>query len=245
MAAAESFFVTRTMQALEVLAFQPSSASQIASHLRVDARTARRLLNRLTEDGWVVRVEGRVRTYTLSLRLLALAAVYADSLPLAHAAQPLVTGLHTETACTAHLEVPCYRSVLCLVHRAGGPDARPQLRELVSAHACAGGKVLLAYREPWRESVLERPLDELTDRTVVEPDEVRRQCAEIRERGWATEDGEYRIGLQGVAAPVFDHTGEAVAALALTGGEELRVLDRLDAVKAAAAELSGKRIPAA
>ena len=63
--------------------------------------------------------------------------------------------------------IPSYRSALCLVHRAGGADARPQLRELVPAHATAGGKVLLAFRDAWRESVLagvlERP-DRADDR---------------------------------------------------------------------------------
>jgi DNA-binding IclR family transcriptional regulator len=232
---AESFFVTRTMQALEVLAFQPSSAAQIASHLGVDARTARRLLNRLTDDGWLVRTDGRSRTYALSLRLLALAAVFADRLPLARAAQPVVTRLYAETGCTAHLTVPCYRSVLCLVHRAGGPDARPQLRELVPAHASAAGKVLLACRDPWRESLLERPLEALTERTVVDPDELRRQFDEARRRGFATEDGEFRPGLQGAAVPVADATGEVVASLALNGEEGLAA--HVDALLAAAAEL--------
>lgn len=240
MAAAESFFVTRTMQTLEVLAFQPSSAPQIASHLRVDARTARRLLNRLTDEGWLTRTEGRARTYTLSLRLVAMAAHFVERVPLARAAQPAVTGLHERTGGTAHLTVPSYRSVLCLVHRAGGPDAVPQLRELVPAHTSAGGKVLLAHREPWRESVLELPLERLTDRTIVDPDQLREQCAATLAIGSATEDGEYRPDVQGLAAPVRDPSGDVVAAVTLTGPRELRVTERVDAVVAAAGDVQAR-----
>src|ERR1044072_2449982 len=90
MAGVDSFFVVRTMQALEVLAFQPSTAPQVADVLRVDARTARRLLNRLADEGWLVRTEGRVRTYTLSLRLVALAAHFLERSPLTKAATAAV-----------------------------------------------------------------------------------------------------------------------------------------------------------
>src|SRR5215212_3868349 len=153
MASIESFFVTRTMRALEVLAFQPASAPQIAEVLQVDARTARRLLNRLTDDGWVVRTEGRVRTYTLSLRLVALAAHFAAAAPLAQAARHAIVALHERTGGTAHLTVPSYRSVLSLVQQGASADA-PQPGELVPAHASAGGKLLLGHRARWRESVL-------------------------------------------------------------------------------------------
>jgi DNA-binding IclR family transcriptional regulator len=217
MTSAEAFFVSRTLQAIEVLAFQPSSAPQVASALQVHPRTARRLLNRLVADGWATRSEGRRRTYAPSLRIVALAAQLAERDPLALAAAPVVGRLHEETGGVAHLLIPSYRSVLCLVHRAGGPDARPQLRELVPAHATAGGKVLLAFRDEWRESVLAGALERPTARTIAEPDELRAEAAAIRERGHAVEDEEFLAGIRGVAVPVRSAGGEVSAALALAG----------------------------
>jgi len=220
-----------------VLAFQPASAPQIAGVLRVDARTARRLLNRLADEGWVTRREGRARTYSLSMRIVALAAHFAESAPLSQAAEPAVEVLHERTGGVAHLVVPSYRSVLCLVRRAGCGDARPGLRELVPAHASAGGKLLLGHRDRWRESVLELPLEPLTERTVVDPAALRAECAAAAVRGAGREDGEFRAGLQGVAAPVRDPAGETVAAVCVTGPAALGLLDRADAVAAAAAEV--------
>lgn len=237
MASPESFFVTRTMQTLEVLAFKPSSAPQIADVLRVDARTARRLLNRLADDGWLTRTEGRARTYSLSLRVVALAAHFAERAPLARAAHAPLRALHERTGGVAHLTVPSYRSVLCLVQRAGCADARPRVRELVPAHASAGGKLLLAFREPWRESVLELPLERLTERTIVDPDALRQESVVAAERGFAIEDGEYRTDLQSIAAPVADRSGEVIAAVALTGPRGLEVLERGEAVTSAAADV--------
>jgi IclR family KDG regulon transcriptional repressor len=230
----DSFFVVRTMQALEVLAFQPSSAPQVAEALRVDARTARRLLNRLADEGWLVRIEGRVRTYTLSLRVVALASHFLERAPLARAATEVVRTLHERTGGVAHVVIPSYREVLCIAQRAADCAARPRLRELIPAHATAGGKVLLAHRERWRESVLELPLARLTERTVIDPDAVREECEVTLERGFAFEDGEYLEGIQAIAAPVPDASGDVMAAVGLSGPRELDVAARIDAVLAAA-----------
>jgi DNA-binding IclR family transcriptional regulator len=239
MATVDSFFVTRTMQAIEVLAFQPSTAPQIAEALRVDARTARRLLNRLADDGWVVRNEGRVRTYTLSLRLPALVSQFLERAPLAREASSIVTALHARTGGVAHVTVPSYRSVLCLAHRADC-RSKPQPRELIPAHAIAGGKVLLAHREPWRESVLERPLERVTERTLVDPDAVRNECEAILEQGFAFEDGEYAEGLQSIAAPVPTESGDVMAAVALAGPRDLDVASHASTVVDAAGALGRK-----
>jgi DNA-binding IclR family transcriptional regulator len=215
-AVTEALFVSRTMQAMEVLAFQPLSAAQLAGALQVHPRTARRLLARLVEDGWVSRSEGTRRTYSPTMRLVALAAQLAERAPLARAAAPVVTRLFEETGGTVHLAIPSYTSALCLVHRAGGPEARPQLRELMPAHATASGKVLLAFRERWRESVLGASLSRPTARTVVDPAAIRAESATIRERGYATEVDEFVEGLAGIAVPVRDRHDGVPAALALS-----------------------------
>lgn len=232
MSATEAFFVTRTMQAMEVLAFQPCSAPQVAGSLRVHPRTARRLLNKLVAEGWLTRSEGRRRIYAPTRRLIALGAQLADRDPLALAARPTVTRLHDETVLTAHLAIPSYSSTLCLVHRAGGPDARPQLRELVPAHATAAGKVLLAFRDPWRLDVLSRPLDPLTPRTLVDAKELADETARAAERGYALDDGEFVPELRGVAVPVRDAAGTVPASLAVAGPAAELPPDRIDGLVA-------------
>jgi IclR family acetate operon transcriptional repressor len=214
---AEAFFVTRTMEAMELLAFQPASAPQIAGALRVHPGTARRLLNRLVEDGWLIRSGGRRRTYTPTMRVVAMAAQLANRDMLPTAAKPIVDRLHGETGHAAHLCIPSYRSALCLVHRAGAAEARPQFRELVPAHAAAAGKVLLGHRDAWRASILARPLPSLTERTVVEPAEVEQEAARTRDVGYAVEDEELQLGARGVAVPVRGADGSVVAGLALSG----------------------------
>jgi DNA-binding IclR family transcriptional regulator len=241
---ADAFAVGRTLQAIELLSFQPASAPQLAGALRIHPRTARRLLNRLVADGWLTRSHGRERTYAPTMRIVALAAQLAEGATLPRLAAPVVARLHAECGLAAHLAVPCYRSVLCLVHRGGGRELPPGLRELMPCHATAAGKALLAHRHAWRASVLAQPLAARTPATLTDPVRLEADLATARARGYAIEDAEHVRGVRGVAAPVPAPEGEAVAAIAITGpAARLRSgeLARLgDAVVERAAELTAE-----
>jgi IclR family acetate operon transcriptional repressor len=232
----EAFFVMRTMQALEVLSFQPASAPQVATALNVDARTARRLLNRLVSEGWLTRSEGRRRMYSPSLRIAALAAHVVRAAPLPKAAQPVIDRLHAQTAASAHLAIPSYRAVLALAQSADVP-LPPRLWELAPCHCTAAGKTLLAYREAWRESVLSSPLELRTPHTVTDPDAIRSASDDVVTRGYAEEHGENEESLHGVAAPVRLRTGEVLSAVGVTWRGDDRPADVAAAVRRAAQEL--------
>ena len=222
--------MTRTMDAMELLAFQAGSAPQVAGALRVHPGTARRLLNRLTADGWLARSGEHRRTYTPTMRMVAMAAQLADRDDLPAAARPIVARLHGQTGGTVHLCIPCYRSALCLVHQAGDGDVRPQFRELVPAHAAAAGKVLLGHRDRWRASVLSRALAPITPRTIVAPEAVEREAARTRDRGYAIDDEELQLGVRGVAVPVRGADAAVVAGLALSGPVRDLPRDAVDGV---------------
>jgi DNA-binding IclR family transcriptional regulator len=240
MTAPESWYATRTMRALELLAMAPRSASEVASALQVHPRTARRLLNRLVDEEYVTRSEGERRIYSPTMRLVALAGQVVERSQLTRSAIPFVQQLQERTGAAAHLGVPSYRSVLCLVHRARNSvdPIAPQLRELVPCHCTATGKALLAYRERWRSSVLSQPLERHTERTLTEPSVILAELARIRMRGWAFEDREYRADARAVAAPVRDASGEVVAALSASGHTSELANEQLQAVTAIVVELA-------
>jgi DNA-binding IclR family transcriptional regulator len=227
--ATEAFFASRSMQALEVLAFGPATATQVATELQVHPRTARRLLNRMVHDGWLVRRDGPRPTYTPTLRIVALAAQLAQRAPLVRHAHELAAELHARTGAAVHLAVPSYRSALRLVRAAGEAGGAPALRDLAPAHAIAAGKLLLAFRDPWRDVVLAAPLAPVTERTLVDPGALRADLGATRERGYAREDGEFRPGASALAVPVRGAGGEVVAALALSTGADA-LLEPLTAV---------------
>src|SRR3954451_10917663 len=115
--------------------------------------------------------------------------------------------------------IPSYRGVACVLHCDDPcPEqiAQPMLRELLRAPPTAAGKVRLAFRQPWRDSVLASPLRRYTERTITAPFGIERAATQIRRRGYAIDNGEYRSGRLGIAVPVFVG-GQVPAALAVTG----------------------------
>jgi DNA-binding IclR family transcriptional regulator len=232
----EALYVARTMQVLELLAFQPLSAPQVAATLQIHPRTARRVLVRLHDEGYLTRSDDTRRRYTPSMRVVALAGQIAARSPLTSRALSFVGLLHDETGADAHLAVPSYLSALCIVHANGTCRARVHPRELVPSHCTATGKALLAWRQPWRDSVLSHRLERHTQRTIVDAAALAREADATRSRGYAVEIGEFQEGVRAVAAPVFVG-GEAVAAIGASGFD-LRVEAVGELVATLAAELT-------
>jgi DNA-binding IclR family transcriptional regulator len=213
MSSIESWHVIRTLRAMELLAVRPRSAPKLADELGVHTRTARRLLKRLADQGYVVR-DDEEKTYAPTMKIVALAGQVLERAALTQIGLPFVTALREEVGETAHLTVSSYLSALCIAH--GDEDeaaTRPHPRELVPAHATAAGKALMAHRPVWGDAILDQPLERHTERTLVESEKLLEDLLATRERGYAVEDREYREDVRAVAAPVFSRTGEAVAAL--------------------------------
>lgn len=205
------------MRILELLAFGSLSVPQLAEALHAHPRTVRRVLAQLVEDEYVTVTDGGRRMYAPTMRLVALAGQIVDGSALARRGRPYVALARERTGATAHLLVPSYTSVLCLAHCGDADeDIRPRLRELVPAHSTAGGKVLLAWRDRWRESVLARPLERVTTRTVTDVRVLREELDLVRREGYATEDGELQAKVRAVAAAVRT-TSDVVAALSVSG----------------------------
>jgi DNA-binding IclR family transcriptional regulator len=247
MSAPEAWHVTRTLRAMELLAVRPRSAPELADALGVHVRTARRVLKRLDSEGYVALTDDRRRRYRPTMRVVALAGQVVQRAELPVTALPHVTALRERVGASCHLCVPSHLFALCLVHDEGesGGACRPHLRELVPCHCTAAGKALLAWRDAWRDAVLEQPLASFTERTNVGPESLRRELARTVARGYSVEDREYDGATRALAAPVFAETDEAVAALAVVAPIESLPADRyaevgaavMDAASALSAEL--------
>jgi DNA-binding IclR family transcriptional regulator len=215
----EAYYASRTMRVLELLTFHDLSCPQVAANLQIHPRTARRLLLRLAADGYVEQTFDSRRRYRATLRVAALGCQVIVHAKLPRVAAAYVAQLYATTGAVSHLFIPSYRGVACVLHCDGsrrGHCPEPMLRELLPAHATAAGKVLLAFRQPWRDSVLANALPRYTDATVTSRLDIERNAAHTRARGYAIDDGEYQCDMLGIAAPV-SVGGSVPAALVLSG----------------------------
>jgi DNA-binding MarR family transcriptional regulator len=151
--AIRAYGVMNTVRALERLALAPQSTAELADSLQIGVRTARRLLQRLAAEGYVVQDGGHRRRYRATLRLAALGRQLLERAALPRLAAPIVARLAAVTSCTAHLWIAAQGEVLCVVHAhpAAGPSLpRPTLGELVADRDSAAGAVLSPERRRLR-----------------------------------------------------------------------------------------------
>ena len=205
------------MRTVEFLAFGDLSVPQLAVALGAAPPTVRRVVARLLDDDYLTVTDDRRRVYAPTMRLVALAAQIVHRSPLRRAGRPYVALAQQRTGATAHLLIPSYDSVLCLAHCDDSEQpVRAGLHEIVPAHCAAGGKVLLAWRDRWRESLLSHQLEQATSRTVTDARALRQELDVVRRQGFAVEDGELQPRVRAVAAPVRSR-GHVVAALSVSG----------------------------
>lgn len=71
----------------------------------------------------------------------------------------------------------------------------------VPLYAGAAGKAVLAYCDPWLVDSLK--LERITDATITSRKLLKEELKDIKERGWATGEGERVLGAFGLAVPFF------------------------------------------
>ena len=117
---------------------------------------------------------------------------------------------------------------------------------------CTGlGTVLLAAlpHRKFEEFLGEGELVPLTTHTITDPDSFRQAIAQVRQRGYAVDDGESSLDLRCVAVPVRDATGQTIAAMSVSDEahrmDAARQAEVRVALHCAAAVIQRKLSPAA
>jgi len=95
----------------------------------------------------------------------------------------------------------------------------PQIGRRQPSHCTALGKVLLANLPEERlEAFLNRKsLPRMTENTITDPQDLRRELDAVRRKGYALDREETEVGICCVAAPIRRPDGRVVAALSVSG----------------------------
>ncbi|MEJ2016577.1 MAG: IclR family transcriptional regulator, partial [Limibacillus sp.] len=144
------------------------------------------------------------------------------SLDVRKIAQPFMARLLEETSETVHLSLLDGLEVVYVEKLDGVLPIRAytSLGSRAPAYAVATGKALLAEQNEALFDRFEGALEAYTKLTVVEVPALKREARKVREQGYAINRGEWRAGVGGVASPVFDGAGQAIAALGISGPTE-------------------------
>jgi IclR family transcriptional regulator, KDG regulon repressor len=201
--------VGKIVRVVEALRDEPAGISlqDLAKRTGYVKSSTHRILQSLRRHGYVEQ-DASGGKYRLGMQFLVLASGFTSRIELVKMGRPYLEELVERFGENAYLaELRGGKGIFLEVREAPGDLrlAEPRLAE-VYFHATAAGKAMAAYlSEESREAILRTAkLPTLTNRTRTDPSEVEKEWAEIRGRGYATNDEETVLGAAYLAAPVFD-----------------------------------------
>jgi DNA-binding IclR family transcriptional regulator len=200
--------VKATARTLELIAALKSldraGVTELAEHLDVSKSVVHNHLSTLEEHDYVVRGEGG---YSLGLRFLEMGGYRRNGMTLYRTGKPEVDALAEETGELVNIAVEEHGQCVYLYRSRGAQSVQLNIHagERAPMNNTALGKSMLAFMNDERvDRILEeRPLPSATQHSVTDPDELREELAETRDRGYAIDDEERLEGLRCVAAPIM------------------------------------------
>lgn len=245
--------IERAAAVLRLLARGPGRLGvvELSVSLGLPKGTVHGILRTLAGVGFVEQDTGSGK-YQLGAALLHLGTSYLDVNELRSRAINWADALASRSGEAVRIATLLDGRAL-VVHHVFRPDDSPQtveIGQLLPAHACALGKVLLAYDRAAALAAV-RDLEPYTRRTLATGAGLNPALVQVRERGWAAEVEELSVGMAGVAAPIRSHGGLVVGAIGISGGVD-RICERTgvprpvlvgqvqDAARAVSRELGSK-----
>lgn len=196
--------------------------TELAERLGVAKPTAHALLRTLEAEGLVVQ-DRESSKYQLGPGLVLLGNAYLDTQELRARSLTWADLLAAQAGEAVWVAVLTGDHML-VVHHAFRPEGAVQILEVGASipwSTCALGKAVAAFLpDAERRALLGGALAVLTGASVTDADELERQLTRVRGTGYALEDQESAIGDAGIAAPVFDRSGEPVGAIGVVGPVE-------------------------
>lgn len=196
------------------------SLPDIALMVSQPKSTIHRLLTAL-EGRRFVRYESDARLWKIGVEAFVIGSAFLRNRDIAAFARPVMQALVNDSGETASLYIDDDGEIVCI----GQVECRQTMRVIArpggraKMHASGSGKALLAYYPAARlDQIVERHgLPASTEKTINTPQALRRSLEAVRSAGFAMDDEENALGIRCVAAPVFDHAGEAIAAISISG----------------------------
>lgn len=217
--------------------------SELAVLLGADRSTALRILNTMTEAGYLCRgADGRYRP---TMKIPRLSHLILEGMEIRSYARSHLDKVTLETGFSSHLAIMSGDQVVYVDGIEGGGMIKVNagIGNTAPLHCSATGKALAAQLD---ESQLKKIIDNAsaknileryTEKTITGFSELLDELALTRQRGYALDNEEYEPGIKCVAAPIFDYTGSVVATIGVS--------DTVSKIEAATIEALAEKLMAA
>lgn len=191
--------------------------SELAHRLDLSRAAARRYLMTLTALGYMA-TDGK--SFWLTPRVMRLGHSYVSSARLPRTVLPFLQKLTESLSESTSLAVLEDEDAVYIT-RASAPKLLSTTIEpgtRLPAYTTAAGRLLLslmpdAALDHWLASAT---LKAYTPQTITDKSALKRELLKLRKLGYAATEGQYELGLRGIAVPLIDSTGAPVGALSVS-----------------------------
>jgi DNA-binding IclR family transcriptional regulator len=214
--------VERILSILELLSVTKSGLTlpELSRRLALPKSSTYCLLVTLERRGYLLR-NNKTHRYMFGLKLFSLANMALSGVELRENAAHFLHALMERSRLTVHMAIIEGDEAVLIekVEPMGLVRLATWVGKRLELHCSAVGKCLLAYlpEAEFLRLVRDRGLTRNNENTVTSIRKLKNQITQIRRAGYAIEDEEGEIGCRCVGAPVFDHSGNAIAAISVAG----------------------------
>jgi IclR family acetate operon transcriptional repressor len=216
--------VAKAMSIVEILAAKAEvgvGLSELSALIGMPKSSTHRYMATLQSVGLAER--NGVDRFRLGTRVIELAGSFLANSDLRSESQATLDELADMTGETIHLAVPSGTGVVYIAkieskHTLGMSS---HIGARLPMHCTALGKAILAFSAPERlQAVLAERPEARTAHTITSPEALRAELVTVRSQGFALDNEENEVGICCVGAPIIDYTGNAIAAISISGPRE-------------------------
>jgi len=188
--------------------------SELARRSGIDKSAVHRMLGAMAESG-LVEQQADTKLYRIGAGVLRLARVRETAFPISAFVQPVLVALSEETAHASLISGASLGNIGTAESKRGN---RVSLiaGEVLPFHSTASGFSVMAFGdESLMKKALSRQRAGKTPFTLTEAEDIRAKVETVRANGYSESDQTNEVDVHGLAAPVFDRTGQACGAVSV------------------------------
>jgi DNA-binding IclR family transcriptional regulator len=211
------------------------TAKKLSEKLKMNPSSIWRLIYTLENIGYLNKL--KEDKYCLGFKHLNIARVIINNINIRKICRPFLEELSKKLRLNVSLGFLDQEDVVYLdrIPSPDIPDTYFHIGRRVPLYCTALGKVFLAFKsDNFKEDFLRNiNVKKFTRNTIIEKDLLRKELKEIKEKGYAIDNGEFIDSVRCLAMPLHDQNGEVVASVSisdryLTYEEEKDILVYLD-----------------
>jgi IclR family KDG regulon transcriptional repressor len=209
---------------------QEIAISEISKSLNMLPSKVSRMIRTLQKDAFF---QKNIETgkYRLGIAFFELGIIFALNFPLRQIIRPHIEQIAKEHNLTASWGILSKGKVIVVdrVQNLNIDLLAYRIGFNIPIHSSSIGKVLLANlpREELDSILKSIKFERFTPATIIDVNLLRKQLADVKEKGYSTDNGETHEEICSIAAPIKNNDGDVIAALNLTCERNYRNVDKI------------------